>query len=307
MARIFRVCDCRVQLALIMSVLLVSVLNAKDDVPAILPQPDKNPPSNGKVKVYILAGQSNMVGFGYLQGARPVYPSIYLSADPNIKVGRMPVGPSALLRFGVFQSADNDSQKGANVSIYAGAYQEGTDYSRMKPVKKTTVALGDVATNLPSIDEAHTVVAQCFIEVPMSGTHELHVGYQDSTHAVASLAGNEVYRKEPGQSAVVTSVQLEKGNRYPVTITYMKGGSAALWLKQIDLEGKGDLKSLIAKGKYPWFADEDGNWTVRNDVTYWETRISKAEYGSGGPLFNHLQREIHRTRSSVRLRDGHLS
>ncbi|MCP4082878.1 MAG: sialate O-acetylesterase, partial [Planctomycetaceae bacterium] len=53
--------------------------------------------SDDKVQVYILAGQSNMVGFGYLQGAQPVYPSIYLSADPNIKVGRMPVGNSALL------------------------------------------------------------------------------------------------------------------------------------------------------------------------------------------------------------------
>ena len=76
------------------------------DVPAILPRPDKTPPAADKpVKVYILAGQSNMVGFGYIKGAQPVYPSIYLSADPNIKPGRMPVGPSALLPHGVYQSA----------------------------------------------------------------------------------------------------------------------------------------------------------------------------------------------------------
>ena len=71
------------------------------DVPAVLPQPDATPPSNGKVKVYMLAGQSNMVGFGYLQGSRPTYPSLFLSADPGVKVGRMPVGPSALLKHGV--------------------------------------------------------------------------------------------------------------------------------------------------------------------------------------------------------------
>ena len=99
------------------------------DVPAVLPRPDKTPPSAGKVKVYILAGQSNMVGFGYLQGSQPVYPSIYLSADPNIKVGRMPVGNSALLRHGVYQSADSDAPQGAKVSIYRDDYKEGTDYN----------------------------------------------------------------------------------------------------------------------------------------------------------------------------------
>ena len=254
------------------------------EVPAVLPRPDTTPPSDGKVKVYILAGQSNMVGFGYLQGAQPVYPSIYLSADPNIKVGRMPVGPSALLRHGVYQTADKDAPKGAKVAIYPGAYKAGTDYGAMKPVKETTVALGTVAAQLPAIDGPHTVVAKAFIDVPMSGTHEIHAGFEESTHAVVSLAGKEVYRKEPGKEAVVTPVPLEQGKRYPVTITYMKGGSAAFWLKHIDLKGQGDLTTLIQEGKYPWFADEEGKWTVRNDVTYWETRISKVEGGSGGPL-----------------------
>lgn len=253
------------------------------EVPAVLPRPDKTAPSPGKVKVYILAGQSNMVGFGYLQGAQPVYPSIYLSADPGIKVGRMPVGPAALLRHGVYQTAANDAPTGAKAAIYPGAYQAGADYSAMKPLKETTVALGAVAARLPSIDGPHTVVAKAFIDVPMSGTHEIHAGFEESAHAVVSLAGNEVYRKEPGKEAVVTPVSLEQGKRYPVSITYMQGGSAAFWLKHIDLKGQGDLTALVQEGKYPWFTDEDGKWTVRNDVTYWETRISP-EGGSGGPL-----------------------
>ncbi len=253
------------------------------NVPAVLPRPEKTSPSAGKVKVYILAGQSNMVGFGYLQDARPVYPSIYLSADPNIKVGRMPVGPSALLRHGVYQTAENDAPKGARVAVYPGAYEEGADYGAMKPAKEATIALGTVAAQLPAIEGPHTVVAKAFIDVPMSGTHEIHAGFEDSSHAVVSLAGDEVYRKEPGKDAVVAPVRLEQGKRYPVTITYMKGGSAAFWLKHIELKGKGDLTTLIDEGKYTWFADEEGQWTVRNDVTYWETRISK-EGGSGGPL-----------------------
>ena len=83
--------------ALLLGASLFTVSAIAAEVPAVLPRPDMTPPSDGKVKVYILAGQSNMVGFGYLDGSRPVYPSIYLSADPGIKVGRMPVGPSALL------------------------------------------------------------------------------------------------------------------------------------------------------------------------------------------------------------------
>ena len=109
MKRIFPVCKNGLKWALMLAVSLGCVPGMAAEAPAILPRPDTTPPSAGKVKVYILAGQSNMVGFGYLQGSRPVYPSIFLSADPNIKVGRMPVGPSALLRHGVYQKADEDA------------------------------------------------------------------------------------------------------------------------------------------------------------------------------------------------------
>ena len=269
-------------LSLILS-LAGAVLTAAK-VPAVLPRPDTAPPSDGKVKVYILAGQSNMVGFGYLEGSRPVYPSIFLSADPNIRVGRMPVGPSALLRHGVYQAAGKDSPAGARVAIYQGAHNAATDYGAVKPVMETTVSLGTVDARLPSIEGPHTLVATAFIDVPMSGTHEIHAGFGESTHAVVSLEGREVYRREVGKDAVITPVALEEGRRYEVAITYLKGGSAAFWLKHIDLKGQGDLATFNQEGKYTWFADDEGKWTVRNDVTYWETRISKEEGGSGGPL-----------------------
>ncbi len=219
MKRIFPVYRNKLTWLLMLSASLICSSAIAADVPAVLPRPDKTSPSDGKVKVYILAGQSNMVGFGYLQGAQPVYPSIYLSADPNIKVGRMPVGPSALLGHGVYQTAERDAPKGAKVAVYPGAYREGTDYSAMKPIRETTVALGSVAAQLPAVDGPHTVVAKAFIDVPMSGPHEIHAGFEESAHAVVSLAGNEVYRKEPGKDAVVTPVPLQQGKRYPVTIT----------------------------------------------------------------------------------------
>ncbi len=255
------------------------------DVPAVLPRPDKKTPAADKpVKVYILAGQSNMVGFGTLSGARPVYPSIYLSADQGVRPMRMPIGPSALLPHGLYQSAEKGAPAGAKVAVYRGAYSPDADYAAMKPVKEATVALGTVKAQLPGIEGPHTVVAKAFIDVPMTGAYEIHAGFEDSTHAVVTLDGKEAYRKDVGAEPVVTKVTLQQGKRYPITITYQKGGSAALWLKHVDIKGKGELTTLTQQGKFPWFVDDEGNWTVRNDVIYREVRISQDELGGGGPL-----------------------
>ncbi len=255
------------------------------DVPAVLPRPDRVPPATDKpIKVYILAGQSNMVGFGTLKDAKPAYPSLFLSADPTILPGRMPVGESALLPHGVYQSADAGASAGAKIAIYQGVYSPDTDYAKKRPVKEATVPLGTVAAKLPTTDGPHTVVARAFIDVPMTGMHETHAGLDDSADAIVTLNGKEVYRKDPGKAPVLTKVMLEQGKRYPITIIYRKGGSAALWLEHVDIAAKGELLSLTQQGKYPWFADERGHWTVRNDVVYREVRISKDELGSGGPL-----------------------
>jgi hypothetical protein len=262
------------KLLLSLAVCAIGLASIAADVPAVLPKPDLTPPSNGKVKVYVLAGQSNMVGFGTLEGAKPTYPSIYLSADPSLKVGRMPVGPSALLPFGVHQ---------AKARVYAGAYDPAVDYNTLKPMAQASVALGTASAQLPSADGPHTIVATAFIDVPMSGMHEVYAGSGASRNALVTVDGKEVYRKVPGQDAVVTAVPLERGTRYPITVTYAQGGPAALWLKHIGLKGKGDLKSLTEQGKYTWFVDDAGEWTTRSDVTYWETRIDP-DGGKGGPL-----------------------
>ena len=56
---------------------------AAKEIPAKLPDPDGKAPDTTKpVKVYILAGQSNMVGMGTISGARCRYTGIYLTADP---------------------------------------------------------------------------------------------------------------------------------------------------------------------------------------------------------------------------------
>ena len=52
---------------------------AAGPVPAQLPDPDGKPGAADKpVQVYILAGQSNMVGMGEIQGAKNLYTGVYL-------------------------------------------------------------------------------------------------------------------------------------------------------------------------------------------------------------------------------------
>ena len=62
------------------------------------------------------------------------------------------------------------------------------------------------------------------------------------------------------------------------------GRSAAFWMKLVDLKSTGDLTTLMNEGKYTWYRDKEGKWTVRNDVIRWDVRTSKEEIGSGGPL-----------------------
>jgi hypothetical protein len=74
---------------------------AAKDVPAQLPDPDgKAGDATKPVKVYILAGQSNMVGMGNLTGARNIYTGVYLTSDPAA-----PKGPWQVYRVGNYKIA----------------------------------------------------------------------------------------------------------------------------------------------------------------------------------------------------------
>src|SRR5512137_411648 len=138
------------RLTLAAFIFTVLPLLAATPIPLNLPRPDAQPGNTKKpVKVYILAGQSNMVGMGDISGASPEYPSVYLSSDPAIIAGEMPIGASriksacqwvwrgipALRNHGVYQSADASAQAGAVVAIHKGAYDPKADYSKLAPAK----------------------------------------------------------------------------------------------------------------------------------------------------------------------------
>ena len=66
-----------------------------------LPDPDGKPGDATKpIKVYILAGQSNMVGMGNLSGAKNVYDGVYLSSNSGV-----PDGPLQIYKVGNYKTA----------------------------------------------------------------------------------------------------------------------------------------------------------------------------------------------------------
>lgn len=245
--------------ALILLAALSALPAVAQVIPVDLPPAEAKPPATDKpVKIYIQSGQSNSLGFGAVNPAAPQYSKIFLSADPTAQPALLSVGNSAVLKFGVHEAA---------ASVFAGAYDPAADYSKMKPAKKESVALGDTSAQLPSIDGPHTVGVDAFIEVPFDGNYELHAGFESSTQAVAKLDGKEAYRKDGEGTAVITKIALKKGQRAPLHITYLKGGSAALWLEQVDLRGFGDLGHVVDElGRFRHLRAEDGTWVKRPDV-----------------------------------------
>ena len=96
--------NCRIERSFVTTLagfilILMSATANASPVPSVLPRPDGKPGDVSKpVKVYILAGQSNMVGMGEISGAKCRYAGIYLTPDPAA-----PLGPFAIWRAGEYK------------------------------------------------------------------------------------------------------------------------------------------------------------------------------------------------------------
>lgn len=219
---------------------MVSVAGLAADVPALLLDPDGKPgDATRPVKVYILAGQSNMVGMGDIHGAKNVYDGVYLSSDPAVpdqsfqiyQVGHYKASPLTILK------------------------QDGTP------------------TDNP--------VAEGQFEIPQHGVYQLRCGFGENSCCRLELDGEVVYRREPGGEPVKQDVKLKPGTRYAFRISGFEGEPPQFWMQKTDLLGNGDLEAVARReGKFPWLVDDDGNWTVRNDVYFQEARLAEGGKGS---------------------------
>lgn len=195
------------------------------------PLPD---PTGKPIKVFILSGQSNMVGAGKVDGGSSRWGSQFL--DPV-------------------------------VSVYEGTYDSKADYDAMKPVK--TLKLEKFGGVHPTPYPGGGVhVTRGFVQVKETGTYEFRPGYGGSMNNIMEVDGKEVHRKEVGEDAVRAEIKLEAKKKVPFKITYFtKDANGLGWIVRMDVPGA--LSTLVKhKGMYPYLMNDRGQWVPRDDVWY---------------------------------------
>lgn len=216
-------------------VLLGIVLpSALAQIPKQLPDPDSKPPDKSKpVKVYILSGQSNMVGIGQISGGGTRWSDI----------------------------------TGTTVSVYPGKYDAAADYDKMKPsaTKELSVYGGTNPTPFPG---GGVQVVRGSLEIKTEGFYQFRPGYGNSEHNIMELDGVEVHRKEVGKEAKYKLFKIAAGKKYPFKITFLTDAADGLgWWQRTDIPGT--LETIVkTEGKFPHLLNDEGNWTVRQDVMY---------------------------------------
>ena len=186
------------------------------------------------VKVFILSGQSNMVGAGKIDGG-------------GTRWGDEMIDPV--------------------VSVYEGTYDPKADYDALKPSK--TLKLESFGGTKPTPYPGGGVqVTRGFVQLKETGMYEFRPGYGGSSNCLMEVDGKEVHRQEAGGEAVRSEVKLEGGKKVPFKITYFTGDANGLgWTARLDVPGS--LKTLVKfGGKYPYLMNDKGQWTARDDVYY---------------------------------------
>jgi len=209
-------------------------------------KPDGKPADQTKkVKVFILMGQSNMVGMGDINGLSAAWGTTLLK----------PV-----------------------LSVYEGTYSATADYDKLKPVSTSEVEVKG-EWKAPADLKESTCVVRGEIQMKTTGKYEFSPGYGGGKHSILTIAGTEVYRQEVGKDGVKTTYTLEGGKPYPFKLTFLtRDVISAGWYSRTDIPGT--LGTLVKEQKrYPFLLDNESRWSVRKDVYYYDARTKK-----GSPL-----------------------
>lgn len=186
------------------------------------------------VKVYILSGQSNMVGIGQVTGGGSRWGKEFI--DPVL-------------------------------SVYPGAYDPEADYDKIKPTQ--TLKLESFGGTKPTPYPGGGVqIVRGQVQMSTTGIYEMRPGYGGSSQNVMVVNGKEVYRKEPGKEATHTPIKLEAGKKVSFKITYLTNDAGGLgWFARMDIPGT--LATVVKEdGKFSYLIDDEGRWTSRDDVYY---------------------------------------
>ncbi len=222
-----------------------SIVSAADQ--AILKPDGKPADQTKKVKVFILMGQSNMVGMGDIQGGGTGWRTAL----------QKPI-----------------------MSVYEGAWSADADYDKMTPVSTMDVPL-DRDWSPPATEKSapKTYVVRGQFQPKAPGVYEFSPGYAGSMHNIMVIDGTEIFRKEVDKEPVRKSFKFEEGKAYPFKVTYLTpdAGNSG-WFTRTDVPGT--LGTLVKQQKkYPFLLDDDSQWSVRKDVYYYDARTK-----NGSPL-----------------------
>jgi hypothetical protein len=137
------------------------------------------------VKVYILSGQSNMVGIGQVDAGGTRWGDEFLEST---------------------------------LSVYEGAYDAAADYDKLTPTK--TLALASFGGTSPTpFPSGGVQIVRGFIQPKITGVFEFRPGHGDSENNIMVVDGIEAHRQQPGGKAVKKPVKLEAGKKVPFKIT----------------------------------------------------------------------------------------
>ena len=186
------------------------------------------------VKVYILSGQSNMVGIGQVTGGGSRWGSEFI--DPIL-------------------------------SVYPGNYDPDANYEKMAPLKTLKLDRFGGVTPTPYLGGG-TQIVHGSIQIKATGVYEFRPGYGESTYNIMNVDGQEVYRRELGKDPVYQRVKLRAGNKVPFKITYLTDQANGLgWIARVDIPGT--LATVVRQdGKFPYLLNAQGEWVQRRDVWY---------------------------------------
>jgi len=226
------------------------------------------------VKVYILAGQSNMVGIGTVQTSGQRWGNEMI--DPVLSIYDTPPSPD-------------------------------TDYDSLEPTQTMPLDSFGGVKPTPYPPGGGTYVVRGTVKVPEAGTYEFRPGYGNSTHNIMTVDGKVAHRKQPGQKhAESTGITLQADQPVPFKIVYLTNENlrGLGWTARIDFPGT--LHTAVKEqGKYPFLLDDQGNWKVWDDAWYhgvvtatgnqWLTVGCGAGNGKIGPElgFGHVMAQHH--------------
>jgi|SaaInlStandDraft_1057018.scaffolds.fasta_scaffold13444_3 hypothetical protein len=218
--------------------------------PEIQKSPTTAPVANSSnkkapVQVFIMMGQSNMVGFGKIDGR-------------SQRLGEKEISnPIAYL--------------------YEGDYDPNENYEELMPREKKVLAHfgGKKPEALP---QGGTVVIRGKIKLK-PGAHTFNMGYGNSSQNIFEINGKEVYRKEPGaKKAKQSAFTFEEEKSYPFKLTFLtKHASPLGWFMPTFVPGS--LTSLVkVKKKYPFLINDQEDWVERDDVYFHDARTNKSSF-----------------------------